>query len=318
MDIYDENYGDKMKLSIVTTLFKSDAFIVEFYERITKVVQAITDDYEIIFIDDGSPDDSLKSSIVIHKQDRKVKVIELSRNFGHHKAIITGLSYAKGDFVFLIDSDLEEEPELLTRFWEAMHADNELDVVYGVQYVRKGGFIEKISGGLFWKIFNFLSDLKIAPNQTTVRLMKKDFVDSLKLITEKELFLAADMQYLGFKQEQFLIKKHKTTGSTYTIRKKVQLLINAITAFSSKPLSMVFSVGAFITLVSMFYIFFLLFRKIVYGEMLDGWTSLIISLWFLGGLSIFSTGLIGLYLSKIFIEVKNRPRTIVRKIYDDA
>ena len=143
-----------MKLSIVTTLYKSSEYVEEFYKRITKEAKKITDDYEIIFVDDGSPDDSLKKCVSLHKQDQKIKVIELSRNFGHHKAIMTGLSYAKGDFVFLIDSDLEEDPEFLEIFWEELQSGEDLDVVYGLQKSRKGGWFEKFSGGLFYKVFN--------------------------------------------------------------------------------------------------------------------------------------------------------------------
>ena len=148
-----------MKLSIVTTLYKSSPYIDEFYARISKEAQKITDDYEIIFVDDGSPDDSLQKAVALYEKDSKVKVIELSRNFGHHKAIMTGLSHAKGEFVFLIDSDLEEEPELLGKFWEELHKEKELDVVFGVQESRKGGWFEKFTGGLFWKLINFMDGL---------------------------------------------------------------------------------------------------------------------------------------------------------------
>lgn len=120
-----------MKLSIVTTLYKSSPYVDEFYERISKEAQKITDNYEIIFVDDGSPDDSLQKCITLHQQDKKVTVIELSRNFGHHKAIMIGLSHTQGFFVFLIDVGLEEEPELLGRFWQELQNDEGLDLVYG-------------------------------------------------------------------------------------------------------------------------------------------------------------------------------------------
>ena len=130
-----------MKLSIVTTLYKSSPYIDEFYVRISKEAQKITNDYEIIFVDDGSPDDSLLKVVALYERDSRVKVVELSRNFGHHKAIMTGLSCAKGDFVFLIDSDLEEAPELLGSFWNELQKEDDLDVVYGVQEKRKGGVV---------------------------------------------------------------------------------------------------------------------------------------------------------------------------------
>ena len=176
-----------MKLSIVTTLYKSSPYIDEFYARISKEAQKITDDYEIIFVDDGSPDDSLQKAVALYEKDSKVKVIELSRNFGHHKAIMTGLSHAKGEFVFLIDSDLEEEPELLGKFWEELHKEKELDVVFGVQESRKGGWFEKWSGEMFYKVFNYFSGVKIPKNFLTVRLMKQNYVKNLTSFQEKEI-----------------------------------------------------------------------------------------------------------------------------------
>src|SRR6185369_8084865 len=126
-----------MKLSIVTTLYYSEPFIKEFYNRITAEAKKITDSYEIIFVNDGSPDPSLAAAIELHKNDTHVKVFDLSRNFGHHKAIMTGLSHAKGDYVFLIDVDLEELPEWLGMFWKDMKNQTEFDVIYGVQDTRK-------------------------------------------------------------------------------------------------------------------------------------------------------------------------------------
>lgn len=159
-----------MRLSIVTTLYKSSQYVDAFYKRISKEAKKVTEDYEIIFVDDGSPDDSLKKCVFLYEKDKKVKVIELSRNFGHHKAIMTGLSYAKGDFVFLIDSDLEEEPELLGKFWKELQSEEDLDVVYGVQEARKGNWFEQWSGDLFYKAFNTISHVNVPKNLITCRL----------------------------------------------------------------------------------------------------------------------------------------------------
>src|SRR5262245_50248855 len=138
-----------MKLSIVSTLYKSAGHLEEFFERITKAASLITADYEVILVNDGSPDESWVMSERLFKNSHHLKVIELSRNYGHHKAMMTGLRHAKGEYVFLVDSDLEEDPELLGLFWEKMQKDpNEIDVVYGVQESRKGGWVEKLSGAI--------------------------------------------------------------------------------------------------------------------------------------------------------------------------
>lgn len=306
-----------MKLSIVTTLYKSSLYVNEFYNRISVEARKITDDYEIIFVDDGSPDDSLNKTIALQHQDTKVVVIELSRNFGHHKAIMTGLAYATGDYVFLIDSDLEEEPELLERFWKELYKEKDLDVVYGIQENRKGGWFEKLSGGLFWKIINFMSTADIPYNLITARLMTKKYNASLCQYKEVEVFIAGIWADVGYKQKGINVKKNSHSISTYTLKKKISIAVTSITSFSSKPLLYIFYVGIIITLISIFFIFKLLYNKFVYDTAFEGWTSLIVSVWFFGGLIILLLGIIGIYLSKIFIEVKKRPSTIIKKIFEN-
>ena len=304
-----------MKLSIVTTLYKSSAYINEFYERISTEANKITTDYEIIFVDDGSPDDSLQKTIKLHHKDSKVKVIELSRNFGHHKAIMTGLSHAKGEYVFLIDSDLEEEPELLGKFWEELQKEKDLDVVYGVQETRKGGWFEKVSGDIFYKTFNFFSGVQIPKNFLTIRLMTKNYVSNLINFQEKEVIFSILTVLAGFNTKKFTIKKLSHSPTTYSTINKFKLLFKAIIASSPKPLWLAFNFGLIITLSSIFYIFYLSYRKFIHGVGIDGWTSVMVSISFFGGLIIFFLGIIGIYLAEVFIEVKNRPFTIVKKIH---
>ena len=304
-----------MKLSIVTTLYKSSPYIEEFYERISREAQKITQDYEIVFVDDGSPDDSLQKAVALHQNDPKVKVIELSRNFGHHKAIMTGLQHVKGDYVFLIDSDLEEEPELLGKFWEELQNSDDVDVVYGVQEQRKGGWFEQWSGGIFWKVINFLSDIPIPKNILTTRLMNQSYCQNLISYKEREIFIGGIWADAGFHQKALYVKKHAHSKTTYTIGKKISLLITSITSFSNKPLIFIFNIGLLITILSLIFIFKLLIDKFFYNIPLEGWTSLIVSIWFFGGLTILFIGVIGIYLAKIFSETKQRPYTIVRNIY---
>jgi len=304
-----------MKLSIVTTLYQSSLYVDEFYERITKEANKITDDYEIIFVDDGSPDDSLQKAINLYNRDKTVKVIELSRNFGHHKAIMTGLTHAQGDFVFLIDSDLEEEPELLGTFWEELQNSENVDVVYGVQEERKGGWFERWSGDIFWKIINYLSTTDIPNNMITSRLMTKKYNNALIQYKESELFIGGIWADTGFNQKELIVYKKSTSETTYTFRKKISLFINSVTSFSSKPLVYIFNIGLITTSISFLFILKLIFNKIFFDITFEGWTSLIVSVWFFGGLIILLLGIIGIYLSKIFTEVKNRPNTIIRKFY---
>ena len=205
-----------MKLSIVATLYKSSNYIEEFYCRITNEAKRIAEDYEIIFVDDGSPDDSLSKAIKLIEKDYHIKIVELSRNFGHHKAIMTGLNHASGEFVFLIDSDLEEDPELLGKFWEELNKKNQdFDVVYGVQKIRKGYLLERFSGWLFYRIFNFFSEVKIPENFLTVRLMKKNYVKNLMSFKERQIVLSNLTILNGFKAKEIIVVKKNLSTSTY-------------------------------------------------------------------------------------------------------
>lgn len=306
-----------MVLSIVTTMYKSSEYIDPFYERICKVASTITDDFEVIFVDDGSPDDSLRKAIALHKKYSNVKVIELSRNFGHHKALMTGLAHAKGEYVFLIDSDLEEEPELLLSFWNEISTDEEIDMVYGVQEDRKGKFFERISGDLFYNTFNFFSDVKIPKNFLTVRLMRQDFVSNLVKFQEKEIVFSILNVLNGFRVKPFVVKKLSHSPTTYSFSRKMRLLQDTITASNTKPLLLAFNTGLIITLCSLLYIIYLVIQKLFFNIGVDGWTSLMVFIAFFGGTIILFLGIIGAYLAKIFIEVKNRPFTIIRKKYGE-
>src|SRR6266498_3016010 len=155
-----------MTLSIVTTLYDSAPYLEQFYVRVCAAAEQITQDYEIILVNDGSPDNSLDIALSIYLRDKRVRVIDLSRNFGHHKAMMTGLAHARGDLVFLLDSDLEEEPELLNTFYEKLQQTG-ADVVFGVQEKRKGRLLERVSGLVFFKLFNLLSTHQMLPNLIT-------------------------------------------------------------------------------------------------------------------------------------------------------
>jgi len=302
-----------MRLSIVTTLYRSAPFVREFYRRISAAAAAVTGDYEILFVNDGSPDESLDLATEIVAADAHVRVVDLSRNFGHHRAIMTGLGYAQGDRVLLIDCDLEEEPELLERFWREMDA-GDADVIYGVQNDRKGRWLERVSGQVFYRLFNALSDYAVPENLVTLRLMTRRYVESLLLHDERELFLGGIWAITGFKQQPVTVVKRSRAGTSYTLRRRISLFVNAITSFSSKPLVLVFYLGTAISLAAACAAAVLVIRKFFFGALMTGWASLIVSIWLLGGITIFCLGIIGIYLAKVFTEIKRRPYSIVREV----
>ena len=305
-----------MKLSIVTTMYNSAAYLDDFYTQITGAAQKITDEYEVVFVNDGSPDESLDIAVGYNKLDDKVRVIDLSRNFGHHKAIMTGLAHARGDLIFLIDCDLEENPNLLNTFYSRLE-ETGADVVYGVQQRRNGNWFERVSGNLFYMIFNWLSNYPLPGNVITARLMTYRYVQGLVSHQDQEIFLAGLWVITGFEQIPMMVNKSSKGSTTYSIGRKLSVFVNSITSFSNKPLVLIFYLGLLISLPAFLVIAYLVVRTILYGEYLAGWPSLIASIWLLGGLTILSLGIIGGYISKIFTEVKRRPYTVIRHVYQD-
>ncbi|CAE6888118.1 Putative glycosyltransferases [Paraburkholderia domus] len=304
-----------MKLSVVTTLYRSSRYIEEFYERIAADAKRLTNDFEIIFVNDGSPDDSLDVARRLCARDSRVKVCDLARNFGQHRALMCGLRHAIGERVFIIDVDLEELPENLGRFWHAMDEDEETDVIVGQLTEKTMPFWKGATSDLFYKLFNALSSVTLSDRDIIARLMKRNYVDALIHYGETEVFLPAIWVDAGFRQKRVVATKSFDGNSSYTLRKKLTMAVEAITSFSSKPLIMIFYLGLLFFVGSAAVIVYLLLRKLVWGSVFLGWTSLMAVLFLIGGTIIFALGVVGIYISKIYLEVKARPNSIVRKIY---
>ena len=302
-------------ISIVSTLYRSSAYLHEFHRRVTAAVTQITSNYEILFVNDGCPEDSIDVALNLYAEDEHVRVIDLAQNYQHLKAMMRGIAEAKGELVFLIDCDLEEEPELLVGFYRKMR-EEKVDVVYGVQADRKGGILERLTGSAFYSVVNFFSDIEIPRNLITARLMTKDYVRGLTQHREREIYLGGLFALTGFKQLPVTVKKLSTSPTTYSTRAKMVDAVNAITSFSNKPLVFIFYLGVLMLSLTGPYLLYLVGGYFFYDVRLEGWTSLIVSVWFLGGLIIFLLGIIGIYLSKIFIETKSRPYTLVRQTWE--
>lgn len=304
-----------MKLSIVTTLYCSAPYVEEFHRRASAAArQLVGEDYEIVMVNDGSPDNAVDLAIALTKSDPHMVVVDLSRNFGHHRAMMAGLEHARGDKVFLIDVDLEEEPEWLISFAAEMRSKR-CDVVYGVQQKRKGGWFERWSGALYYRFFAWIADIDYRENQVTARLMRRRFVEALIRHQERAIVFNCLCTLTGFQQEAKKIIKHSSSPSTYTLRKKLAVVVNSVTSFSDKPLKIFFNLGMIMFSIALGYACWLIFRKIVWGISVDGWVSVMASIWLLGGLIISQLGLLGIYLSKVFIETKHRPAYIIKSIY---
>lgn len=304
-----------MKLSIVATLYQSAKHVGDFHRRASAAARELVgEDFEIVLVNDGSPDNSLELAVQLTEQDPHTVVVDLSRNFGHHKAMMTGLESCRGDRVFLIDSDLEEEPEWLTGFASQMDTEGS-DTVYGIQARRRGGFFEKFTGGLFYRVFRLLTGIVQPNNIVTARLMTRRYVDALLLHREREMNIGGLWIITGFKQSQQVVDKQSSSATTYSLVNKFRHLVNAVTSFSSLPLVFTFYSGLIISVSALVYIIYLVFLYFFISTPPDGYTSLIASVWLFSGLIIFFIGLQGIYIAKVFSEVKQRPYTIVRHVY---
>lgn len=307
-----------MKLSVVTTLYRSRRFLPTFFEQITSEIRKLEiTDYEIVVVNDGSPDDSLEYCIEARQSNEKIRIVDLSRNFGHHYALQAGLSFASGDYVYIVDNDLETPASFLATCYDEIKKDLTLDLVYGVQEKRKGHFVEKFGGSTFWSTFNYLSDTKVPANILTESLMTRKFVNEFLRLNDANLFFAGMQHWVGLEKRGLECKKGQRKGlSTYTFSKRVALMIQALTTFSGKPLELLFYFGLTITLVSVLYLIFIIFQKIVLGDAISiGWTSMVaINVLSLGLISTF-LGIIGLYVYRIYRQVQGRPNHIIKKIY---
>lgn len=306
------------RLSVVTSVYRSERFIPNFIdETIAAIGKAHIEHYEIIFVNDGSPDDSLGYLLQARAGNPSIKVVDLSRNFGHHKAIMAGLSYAKGELTFIIDCDLEVSPGVLQPFLDTLQ-DTGADVVYGVQETRKGALVERTGGALFWHLFNRLSETKIPANVLSERLMTRRYVDALISLGDRNVFLGGMMYWSGFRQIAVLVKKTQREGaSTYSFRKRVALLLEAVTSFSTVPLKLVLGGGIALTLCAGAAGLALLIRKMFHPEaVLVGFTSLMLVIIGMAGIIITVLGVIGLYISRIYTQTQNRPLFIVREFHD--
>ncbi len=305
-----------VELSIVTTLYRSGRYIEEFYRRAVAAAEKLGRSFELVFVNDGSPDESLALALAVARSDPRVTVVDLSRNFGHHMAFMAGLDHSAGERIFFIDVDLEEEPEWLADF------DRELDrkaadMVYGFQHERAGGSFRRWSGKLFYGLFNRVSDQPIPENPCTVRLLSRRYANALQGLRDRNLFLAGNYAWVGFEQVGMpVVKKVRASRSSYGLIHLMRLFVNAVVSFSAAPLRTIFFVGLAISSLSgLLGLIFLVQKLLDPSKVALGWASVMVSIWFLSGTLIFICGILGLYIGAIFAETKHRPPYVVRAVH---
>ena len=304
-----------MKFSIVTSTYQSQDTIAEFIDRIWKVAAKVSgESFEIIVVDDGSSDATLVALDELKKTYREVIVRPLTRNFGHHLALLAGMSLSKGDLIFLIDSDLEETPELLDTFYKHLR-ERSLQSVVGYQEARRETI--GLSGAIYYRIFNFFSDIKLKENVCTIRLMTRSYLDKFLALKEYDLILNGVFAYVGEDVDYLPIEKSFKGESHYSTWRKTAVFVNSVVSFSSRPLYILSFLSLFVMLTSLFAVVYFVAAWFFVDKPIDGFTVLAVLISLATGFVSFSLSVVGLYIDKIFREVKGRPRFFFKDLQDD-
>ena len=310
----------KKLLSVVVPCYNEEKALPFFYEEICKVVKEIKNlDYELIFIDDGSTDNTLNIIKAYSKLNKKSKYISFSRNFGKEAAMIAGLEHSKGDYVTLMDADLQDPPSLLPKMYEILLKED-YDVVGTRRVTRKGEpKIRSFFSRMFYRIINKMSRIEMVDGARDFRLMKRKVVDAIISMKEYNRYSKGIFSFVGFKTKWLEYENVKrVAGKTkWSFWKLFKYAIEGIVGFSTFPLVLSALIGLLFCLLAFIMIIVIIVKTIIFGDPVSGWPSTICIIFFIGGVQLFVMGIIGEYLAKIYLETKNRPIYIIRETEED-
>lgn len=298
--------------SVVIPIYNEAEVLPTLYQRLTKVMEELGEPYEIIFINDGSTDESPKLLLDLQAQDTRVKVVSFSRNFGHQIAITAGLDYSSGDPVIVMDGDLQDPPEVILQLLAQWQAGNE--IVFAVRASREGeGFFKRITASLFYRILRRLTTTEIPVDAGDFRLMSRVAVEALKPIRERNRFVRGLVGWIGFRHTSIkYVRDRRYAGETkYPLTKMIRFALNGIFSFSLLPLQLATYLGFGVSLLSSTYLLYAVWLKLFTTRVVQGWASVIVAVLFMGGVQLVSLGIIGEYIGRIYEEVKQRPLYLV-------
>lgn len=302
-------------LSVVVPVFNESAVLPAFLERASTAFAAIPGvDYELVFVDDGSRDDSFAQLSARAARDPHVRVVKFSRNFGHQIAITAGVDHARGDCVVVIDADLQDPPEVVGRMVDQWRAG--FDVVYGVRETREGESTMKLAtAALFYRLLTRLTNIQIPTDVGDFRLMSRRAVNELSRLREKDRFVRGLVSWIGFRQTGVLYNRDKReAGETkYPYRKMIRFALDGITSFSTVPLRLATWMGYTSALLAVLYLVYVLIMRFL-GHTIEGWATIMVAMLFLGSVQLICLGILGEYLGRVFNEVKPRPMYVVEEL----
>ncbi len=304
-------------ISIVIPIYNEDLIIDKLYERCISALESIGEAFEIICVNDGSSDASLTKLLLYNAGDSRFKVLDLSRNFGHQSAILSGLSHAQGDFVGIMDGDLQDPPEVFAAFYKKLK-DEALDVVYAVRKKRKESSLKRFSYWLYYRLLKFMSAEDIPLDSGDFCLMSARVKDHIISHPEQSLFIRGIRHWVGFKQAGMEYERDsRLAGETkYSFRKLLQLAYNGVFSFSNFPIKFLGSIGAVTIGLTIVYAIYLISKRLIWGEVPQGFTTLILAIFFFGGVQLVSIRILGEYITRIYDESRKRPLFVVNRFYD--
>ncbi|MBN1365843.1 MAG: glycosyltransferase family 2 protein [Syntrophaceae bacterium] len=302
------------KISVVIPCYNCADLLVELHRRLVLCLAQITEEFEIIFVNDASPERDWQIIEELAGKDSRVIGINLSRNFGQHYAITAGLDYCNGDWIVVMDGDLQDKPEEIKKLFEK--ASSGYEIVVGKRENRRDSLIVRMTSKLFYMVFNYLTGQKFDNKVANFGIYSKRVIDNVRKLKEADRSFGLLVSLVGFSKLEIEVEHaNRTSGkSAYSFKSRLNLAFDHILSHSNKPLILSIQVGFIISSLSLLYAFWLIIRYFISSHVADGWTSLMVSLFFLSGLIIVVAGMVGLYVGKIYNEVKNRPLYIVKEI----
>ncbi|AFL67647.1 glycosyltransferase family 2 protein [Sulfurospirillum barnesii] len=304
---------ESIKISVVSPVYGCKESLFELYERLVASLSQISNQFEIIFVNDACPQGSWERIVMLCARDERVKGINLSRNFGQHYAITAGLDHAKGEWVVVMDCDLQDRPEEIIKLYNT--ARDGYDIVFGRRVERQDSFFKRLGSRAFNKVLEYFTDSKHDNSIANFGIYSQKVVQTINRYREHSRDFLLFAQMVGFKKIEIDIEHASRTygSSSYNLSKLFKLAIDSIVSHSNKPLRLSIQLGFFIALGSLMYASWLVLRYFFYGTTTEGWTSLMVSMFFMFGLLFAIIGIVGLYIGKIFDEVKRRPLYIIEE-----